>query len=271
MEMHIAEFCQERKISCVNCHITVAAKDMRAHAGICPDALVACGMIKCSEKVKRANIEEHRKHCSLQKMNCPLCDGQIVRNEWLQHVAVCPQVIVKCPNDDCKFSAIRKDISEHAHMCCRNPVKCDVCNTIVPVVDFHDHTAYRCRHPKFDDCKVGTLMCVIDENDFWLLARVVEKKDDSIKVHFAFWDNRFDMIVQKNMYDAKTRAITPIDLAMSLYVARVDKRSMKMDGRAFNVSVPKFINGVCTWAFVDENGDAVRIAVDAALLQHYDF
>ena len=80
---------------------------------ICPFEEIACSSEGCSDKLNRADLE--------------------------QHLAICSFYRFICPNPGCEMKLKRKDKVEHVKSCRFRLVVCDICQQQMKITEFTDH------------------------------------------------------------------------------------------------------------------------------------
>ncbi len=73
-------------------------KEMNSHNALCPNFRQACSVAGCSRKIRRADIEDHRKKCPCRVVPCVSCGTTLPWKLLSRHKTdLCPERNVKCP------------------------------------------------------------------------------------------------------------------------------------------------------------------------------
>ena len=137
MEKHI-EMCEEYSIPCPNsCWEEdeirkVKRKELPLHLGEeCPLQICDCPFAEhgCTEKMERKFLKEHEEdHCPMRLINCESCDFQMRACVVNEHLSICEEYFILCPNSCIEGEDIRrvkrKHLPSHLEDCPLQEVEC---------------------------------------------------------------------------------------------------------------------------------------------------
>ena len=97
--------------------------DIEKHDTICEYKQVQCQ--DCKKQMKRSELANHQqKKCSERIYQCPLCKKEERYSCKEDHIDVCPEVTVDCPNDGCDDTVKRCELAAHRGVCPQEVVTC---------------------------------------------------------------------------------------------------------------------------------------------------
>ncbi len=91
-------------------------KEMNSHMALCPNFREPCPVPGCSRKIRRADIEDHRKQCPCRVVACVSCGTSLPWKLLSQHKTdLCPERNVKCPfaRYGCRETMKAKELAAH--------------------------------------------------------------------------------------------------------------------------------------------------------------
>ena len=122
MNEHI-EICEEYSIPCPNsCWEEdeirkVKRKELPLHLGEeCPLQICDCPFAEhgCTEKMERKFLKEHEEdHCPMRLINCESCDFQVRACVVNEHLSICEEYFILCPNSCKEGEDIRRVKRKH--------------------------------------------------------------------------------------------------------------------------------------------------------------
>ncbi|XP_065904792.1 TNF receptor-associated factor 4-like [Dysidea avara] len=151
---HIETECVRRKVDCQYCHITeeyqsiegehkeqcpklplpcpnkcdisnIPREQINQHRKICPLEKVEC-VDNCGKSLMRQDLRNHEMECVRRKVNCKYC--HLIEDRYLiegQHKEECLKFPLSCPNK-CDIGIItRGDIEEHLKTCPLEVIQCE--------------------------------------------------------------------------------------------------------------------------------------------------
>ena len=173
---HIENECVHRTVDCLYCHTTGKHQFIVGqHRDHCPNFPMPCPNRCFSSEMPRGNINEHRKTCLLEKIQCTKCGINFLRKDLKKHMELdcprrlvccqycqregelyliggqhkqyCPKLPLRCPND-CEVRTIaREDIEAHKQICPLEKVYCEYsrvgCKTKIARKDLAEHIKER--------------------------------------------------------------------------------------------------------------------------------
>jgi len=77
-------------------------------------------------------------------MKCPKCDWKGKYGNLQDHIKVCLYEMIKCPNKQCKYTTLRKDLDKHKEECLFESIKCHLCSQLVIRKELTFHIAVIC-------------------------------------------------------------------------------------------------------------------------------
>ena len=99
--------------------------------------LLSCGytLVRCTNKCKidshvtevmKKDLQDHLTNkCPKRQYQCPHCKESGEHHErTTSHLEICPQFEVPCPNDECRLSIPRCEVSTHCSICDHEPISC---------------------------------------------------------------------------------------------------------------------------------------------------
>ena len=89
LEVHVKDKCVKRDFKCVHCQIVGKYDDITGrHQEVCPDVILPCKN-RCTQKVKRCDMKQHRDICPNEIIKCPYydigCEKKMKREDIDQH------------------------------------------------------------------------------------------------------------------------------------------------------------------------------------------
>ena len=149
--------CSHRKIKCKYCYDVGAHNFITGkHKDLCPKFPMQCPNASCTAEIFRQDVDEHRKTCQYEMVDC--CNGcgltlqrrqlnnhmskkclhrttkcqycQITGKHLIiqgEHKEQCPKLPISCPNK-CNLHIPREDLTKHADVCPMKLIPCDYFN-----------------------------------------------------------------------------------------------------------------------------------------------
>ena len=119
--------------------------DMQQHLdNRCRTTTKPCPFPNCKGDPLHKHADEHRITCGARVMTCGACLGEHTAALLQEHFNMCPQKIVKCPNELCPVSRMRGVINLHRAECPFERIKCHFqpCDQVrLRCMDMKDHLA----------------------------------------------------------------------------------------------------------------------------------
>ncbi len=117
-----------KKMKCINytegCTWQGKYMDYRDHiTQKCPKEIINCPFKGCIIKLKREEMESHMRDCEFLEKMCEKCSLKIPKNEIEEHKNVCLKELIPCPQG-CKMNIERGDINLHKQSCIYSYINC---------------------------------------------------------------------------------------------------------------------------------------------------
>lgn len=140
---HEQDECSHRKVNCKYCCDVGAYNFITGlHKDFCPKFPMQCPNVSCTAEIFREDIDEHRKTCQYEMVECCNgCGSAFQRRQLNNHMSKkCTHRTVKCQY--CHITGKHLIIyGEHKEKCTKLPVPCpNKCNVHVPRDDLTKHT-----------------------------------------------------------------------------------------------------------------------------------
>ena len=161
LDQHLRSSCPIRETKCRHCGDTYACTK-KAHLDECQEYTVKC-LTGCGAKMKRKDIEEHKKSCPLEEVVCRLngpnenhkilsCRKRMLRGELSSHEKVCPFRTFECKF--CHKVIRRVYMEQHLKECPLELIQCERweegCREMVPRKDLSSHMkSYKKEHQEY--------------------------------------------------------------------------------------------------------------------------
>ena len=91
IEKHISEECPNRNYTCPHCSLQDTFRAVNEHFDVCQYYPIVCGN-RCGATFERGELEDHRKMCSLEKIECEFrfagCMAEFIREKRDEHMSV---------------------------------------------------------------------------------------------------------------------------------------------------------------------------------------
>jgi WD40 repeat protein len=139
----------ETKIRCIayseSCTWEGQIKELMNHYNNCENKLALCDQ-SCLEKVKKKNLEHHKKNeCQNRIISCDHCNAGVVFKTLVQHFDKdCKKILITCPNEclatNNKITEFaREDLQSHLLNCVNENTKCVICGKKIKRSELEKH------------------------------------------------------------------------------------------------------------------------------------